>query len=70
MHGAESLAYSKEKKHKAALGEAIVVDQVRIDHILFVSATLGRNRVVNGRDDGRDVGEEAIGVDLAHGLLD
>lgn len=36
----------------------------------LVAATLGGDAVVKGGDDGGDVGEEAVGVDLAHGLLD
>lgn len=36
----------------------------------LVGAALGSHGMVVGGDDGGDVGEEAVGVDLTHGLLD
>lgn len=38
--------------------------------VAAAAAAVGRNAVVKGRDDGGDVVEEPVGVDLAHGLLD
>lgn len=50
---------------------AAVVRQQDIDSFGgFISAALGRNGVVGRGDDVGDVSEEAVGFDLAHGLLD
>lgn len=90
VHGPQRLAHAQEQHHQVALGEAAVVDEVGVDHVLQVAAAVvrqqdvdglagvvaaaaaavGRDAVVKGRDDGGDVVEEPVGVDLAHGLLD
>lgn len=86
VHGAQGLADAEEQHHEAALGEAVVVDEVGVDHVLqvaasvvgqqhvdrlggLVGAALGGDGVVDGRDDGGHMFEEAVGVDLAHRLL-
>lgn len=86
VHSPQRLADAEEQHHEAPLGELVVVDEVRVDHILQVAAlvvrqqhvdglgglvgtALSRNGVVDGGDDGRDVGEKSVGVDFAHRLL-
>ena len=50
---------------------AAVVRQQDVDGLGgLVGAALRGHAVVDGRDDGGHVGEEPVGVDLAHGLLD
>ena len=50
---------------------AAVVGEEDVDGLgLLVGAALGGDAVVDGGYDGGHVGEEAVGVDLAHGLLD
>lgn len=98
VHGPQRLAHAEEEDHEPALGEAGVVDEVGVDHVLQVApavvgqqdvdglvglvaaaaadvaagrgAALGGDAVVDHADDGGYVGEDAVGVDLAHGLLD
>ena len=87
MHSPQGFADSEEQNHEPPLGEARVVDEVGVDHILeiaaavvweqnvyglsiFVGAALGGYCMIMGGDDGRDVGKKAVGVDLAHSLLD
>lgn len=63
VHGAQGVADAKEEQHEAALGEAVVVDEVGVDHVLQVAALVVGQEHVDGL--GRLVGAALRG----HGVV-
>ena len=86
VHRLERLADAEEEEHELLLGEAGVVDEVGVDHVLQVAtavvreedvdrlaarvAALAGDAVVDAVDDGFAALEELVGLDLLHGLRD
>lgn len=84
VHVAQGAADAEEEQHQLLLGEAGVVDEVRVDHVLQVPAAvvgqqhvdrlgarvaaLARDAVVDAVDDAVRVLKQLVGLDLAHGL--
>jgi hypothetical protein len=48
VHGLERFAHTQEEHHQSPLRELCVVDQIRIDHVLEVAATVVWEEDVDG----------------------